>query len=180
MYKLIFPSESQAGTQDAKVERTVVCCMELFCEIIRDKLCHCSRQRACQQTCVNFSLGHKNTTALTQQLLHYSAKQANRHLLFCVQVDAKSSLTKVRKNISSSQRARFVAPFEKSVVHHDWIQLHVLNGTRITVRATYTRKRYTAPIVELILILLCVRSAMLTRQHVQHDQTVMEGSQIAY
>ena len=30
------------------------------------------------------------------------------------------------------------------------------------------------------LILLCVRSTMLTRQHVQQHQTVMGGSQIAY
>ena len=43
----------------------------------------------CQQTCMSFSLGHKNTTALTQQLLLYSAKQANRHLLFRVQVCAR-------------------------------------------------------------------------------------------
>ena len=71
-----------------------------------------------------FSLGHKITTALTQQLPLYSAEQANRHLLFHVPVDAKSSLTKVRKDISSVQRARFVSPFEKSVVHHDWIQRH--------------------------------------------------------
>ena len=90
---------------------------------------------------MNFSLGHKNTSALTQQLPLYRAEQANRYLLFRVVVDAKSSLTKVRKDISSGQRARFVAPFEKRVVHHDWIQLHVLNDTRITGTATYTRKK---------------------------------------
>ena len=98
---------------------------------------------------MNFSLGHKNTAASTQQLLLYSAKQANRHLLFRVQVDAKSSRTRLRKNISSGQRARFAAPFEKSAAHHDWIQLHVLNDTRTTGRATYTRKRFVASIVEL-------------------------------
>ena len=31
------PITSQAGTQDSKVERTVVCCMELFCESVRKK-----------------------------------------------------------------------------------------------------------------------------------------------
>ena len=45
----------------------------VVCEIIRNKLCHCSRQRACQQTCVNFSVEHKKqyridaTTAASQR-----------------------------------------------------------------------------------------------------------------
>ena len=43
---------NRTGTQDSRMERTVVCCAETFYEIIRNKLCHCSRQRACQQTCV--------------------------------------------------------------------------------------------------------------------------------
>ena len=124
--------------------------------------------RATEQLCVNFSFGHKNTTASTQQLPLYSAKLPNRHLWFRFQVDAKGFLTRVRKNISSDQRARFVAPFEKSAAHYDWIQLHALNDTRTTGRATYTRKRYIASIVEFTLILLCVRSTMLERQHVQH------------
>ena len=63
--------------------------------------------------CVNFSFGHKNTIASTQQLLYYSAKQAHPHPLLCVRVSAKSYLARVRKNISSRQRARFVGPFEK-------------------------------------------------------------------
>ena len=127
-----------------------------------------------------FSCDTKNTTASTRQLPLYSAKQASRHLLFPAQVDAKSSLTRVRKNIPSGQRARFVAPFEKSVERHDWTQLYVLNDIRITGRATHTRERHIASIVELSLILLCVRSAMLTRQHAQHHQTVMEGPQVTY
>ena len=49
------------------------------------------------EKCVNFSLRHKNTTALTQQLLLYRAKQANRHLLFRVQADAKSFLSRGSK-----------------------------------------------------------------------------------
>ena len=97
-----------------------------------------------------FSLGHKNTSASTRRLPVYSAKQASRFVLFRVQVDAKSSLAKVRKNISSGQRARFVAPFEKNVVRHDWTQLHVLDDTRITGSETYTREKYVVSIVELI------------------------------
>ena len=43
------------------------------CKIIRGKLCHLSGQETCQQTCVNFSLGHKNhyhidaTTSIVQR-----------------------------------------------------------------------------------------------------------------
>ena len=44
--------------------------------------------------------------------IFFRAKQANQHLLFRVPVNAKTSLTRVPKNISSGQRARFVAPFE--------------------------------------------------------------------
>ena len=65
-------------------------------------------------------------------------------------MDAKSSLTRVRKNISSGQRAGFVAPVETSVARH----------ARITRRATYTGERYIESIVELTLILLCVRSTI--------------------
>ena len=85
----------------------------------------------------------------------------------------------VSRTFRQHQRARFVA-FEKSAAHHDWVQLHVLNDTWTTGRATYKRERYIASIVEFTLILLCVRSTMLARQHVQHHQTVTEGSQIAY
>ena len=72
---------------------------------------------------------HYRTDATTSTL--------QRNMLFRVQVDAKSFLPRVRKNISSGQRD---ALFEKSVVQHHWIQLHVLNDTRITGRATYTRR----------------------------------------
>ena len=67
---------------------------------------------------MNFSLGHKITITLTRRLRLHSAKQTSRHLLFRVQVDAKSSLSKCRKSNSSDQRARFVTPFEKSAAHH--------------------------------------------------------------
>ena len=81
------------------------------CKIIRGKLCHLSGQETCQQTCVNFSLGHKITITLTRRLRLYSAKQTSRPLLFRVLVDAKSSLAKYGKSNSSDQRARFVTPF---------------------------------------------------------------------
>ena len=61
---------------------------------------------------MNFFLGHTHYSIDATSSL-YSAKQANRHWLFRVQVNAKSSLVKVRKNISPDQRARFVAPFKK-------------------------------------------------------------------
>ena len=59
--------------------------MELFCEIIRHKLCHWPRQRVWLQTCVNFSLG---------------AKRMGWHLLVHAQVDAEIFLTQVRTRIS--------------------------------------------------------------------------------
>ena len=43
----------------------VVFCMELVCAIIRNRLYQWPDQRASPQTCVSFSLGHKDTVALT-------------------------------------------------------------------------------------------------------------------
>ena len=53
------------GTKSSRAERIVVCCMKLFWEIIRNTLYHWPRQRVYWQTCVNFSLGHKDLIALT-------------------------------------------------------------------------------------------------------------------
>ena len=174
------PITCQAATQDSRVELTVVCCMDLFCEIYPKQVVSLVKAGSVPANLRELSPGHEDTTALTQQLPLYSAKRASRHLLFRVQVDAMSSVTKVLKNISSCQRARFVAPFDQSVARHDWTQLHVFNDTRITGRATYTRERYIATIVELALILLHVRSTMFTWHQVQHRRTVVKGSQIAY
>ena len=53
------PITTQAGTKSSKVWRFVACCTELFCAIIRNKLCLWQRQRLFQWTCANSSLGHK-------------------------------------------------------------------------------------------------------------------------
>ena len=60
-----------------------------------------------------------------QQLLFYSEKQAHRHLLLRVEVNAKSPLARDRKNISSRQRARLAEPFKQCVTHPDRIQRQV-------------------------------------------------------
>ena len=59
------------------------------------------RQRVSLQTCVNFSLGHKDIIASMLQHPLWNAKQVGQHLLVRAQVDAKSFLAKVRPHISS-------------------------------------------------------------------------------
>ena len=43
-------TDHRTGTKSSRAERIVVCCMELFCEIIQNKLCLWPRQRVCLQT----------------------------------------------------------------------------------------------------------------------------------
>ena len=52
--------------------------------------------------------------------------------------------------------------------------------TRITVEAMHTRERHIALIVELTLILICVRCTIFSRQHVQHLRTVMKSLRIVH
>ena len=49
------PITGQNGTKRSRAERIVVCCKELFCAIIRNKLCRRPKQRAFPRTCVSFS-----------------------------------------------------------------------------------------------------------------------------
>ena len=57
--------QDRLGTKRSRAERIVVCCMELFCATIQKRLYHWPRHRASPRTCVNFSLGHKDSIAST-------------------------------------------------------------------------------------------------------------------
>ena len=80
----------------------------------------------------------------------------------------------------SRNGSRFVEPFEKCVIHHDWIQCQVQKHARIPEKTVYIRKGCLVPITKPTLILFCVKSTILTRQHVPRHQTVTEGSQTVY
>ena len=55
----------QAGTKRSRAERIVVCCMDLFCATIQNKLYHWTKQRPSPQTCVSFSPWHTDVIAST-------------------------------------------------------------------------------------------------------------------
>ena len=66
----------------------------------------------------------------------------NGHIDFCCSAPEWSYLARVRKNTSSRQQARFVQPFEKCVIHHDWIQSQAQKHARIPRKTVCIRQLY--------------------------------------
>ena len=84
---------------------------------------------------MNFSLGHKNTIASTQQFLFYSEKTGTQTFAAlrpseCEELSGKGSKRIFRRD----NGARFVEPFEKCVIHHHWIQSQAQKHARIPER----------------------------------------------
>ena len=110
-------SQGQAGTKRLRAERIMVCCMELFCAIIRNKSYHCPKQRASPQTCVSFSLGHKGTIASTWQHPLLNARQVGQHLLVRAQADVKSFSHKASNAHFARLTCKICGTFRKEERH---------------------------------------------------------------
>ena len=73
------PTTGRAGTKSSRAERIVVCCMELFCATIQNRLYHWPRQRASPQTC----LGPK-TLSHRRNNIHCRTKDGWAGICWCV------------------------------------------------------------------------------------------------
>ena len=144
------PMSSQAGTQDSKVERTVVCSIDLFREIIRRQVVSLLKAGGVPANMPEFLSWTQNTTALTQQLPLYSAKTGEPTLVVPCPCGCKEFSHKGSKEHFVRSTCRIRGTVRKRASYNDWI----------TRRATYTGERYIESIVELTLILLCVRSTI--------------------